>query len=125
MLSVTAVSTAIALAAVSAAQQRISLTARDGGIVYADIYGNGRRGVVLAHGGRFNKESWAKQAGELARAGFRAAAIDFRGYGRSKGRGRADIYTAPLYLDVLAAVAYLRNFAALERPVVEQRYRNL
>jgi len=27
-------------------------------IVYADIYGKGERGVVLAHGGRFNKESW-------------------------------------------------------------------
>ncbi len=105
----TAVSTAIALAGISAAQQHISLTARDGGIVYADVYGNGNRGVVLAHGGRFNKESWAKQAGELARAGFRVMAIDFRGYGRSKGPGQADIYTAPLYLDVLAAVDYLRN----------------
>jgi pimeloyl-ACP methyl ester carboxylesterase len=109
MLSRTFVPAAIALVGVAAAQQHRSLTARDGAIVYADVYGEGNRGVVLAHGGRFNKESWAKQAGELAKAGFRVVAIDFRGYGHSKGPGQADIYTAPLYLDVLAAVAYLRN----------------
>jgi pimeloyl-ACP methyl ester carboxylesterase len=109
MLSRTALVAAIALAGVASAQEHVSLAARDGAIVYADVYGQGNRGVVLAHGGRFNKESWAKQAGELAHAGFRVVAIDFRGYGRSKGPGHADIYTAPLYLDVLAAVAYLRN----------------
>jgi pimeloyl-ACP methyl ester carboxylesterase len=41
--------------------------------------------VVLAHGARFNKASWAKQAEVLAKTGFRVLAIDFRGYGKSRG----------------------------------------
>jgi pimeloyl-ACP methyl ester carboxylesterase len=76
------------------------------------MYGVGDRGVVLAHGGRFNKESWAKQAQELGKAGFRVLAIDFRGYGASRGPGQEDIFTAPLHLDVLAGVHYLRKRGA-------------
>ena len=62
-----------------AAQEHVYFPTEDGGVVYADIYGKGERGVVLAHGGRFNKESWQKQAGTLASAGFRVLALDFRG----------------------------------------------
>jgi pimeloyl-ACP methyl ester carboxylesterase len=103
---------AAALASLAAAQQHVSFPTRDGGLVYADVYGKGDRGVVLAHGARFNKESWAKQASALAAAGYRALAIDFRGYGPSHGPGQADIFTAPLHLDVLAAVAYLKKTGA-------------
>src|ERR1700682_1226577 len=92
------------LAGLAVGQQHVSFPTQDGGLIYADIYGKGDRGVVLAHGGRFNKESWEKQARTLADAGFRVVAIDFRGYGKSRGPGQADIYTAPLHLDVLAAV---------------------
>ncbi|MGO8819576.1 MAG: alpha/beta fold hydrolase [Terriglobia bacterium] len=59
---------------------------------------------MLAHGGRFNKESWGKQARTLAAARFRVLAINFRGYGQSRGPGQAQPLSAPLYLDVLAAV---------------------
>ncbi len=89
--------------------ERVSVQTQDGGLIYGDLYGVGDRGVVLAHGGRFNKESWGKQAQELAKTGFRVLAIDFRGYGDSRGPGQGDIFTAPLHLDVLAAVHYLRN----------------
>lgn len=102
----------VALAGLAAAQEHISFPTEDGGLVYADVYGKGDRGMVLAHGGRFNKESWAKQARGLAEAGFRALAIDFRGYGKSRGPGRSDIFTAPLYLDVLAGVRYLQKTGA-------------
>jgi pimeloyl-ACP methyl ester carboxylesterase len=98
--------------------EHVSFPTQDGGIVYADLYGNGERGVVLAHGGRFNKESWKKQARILEKAGFRVLAFDFRGYGQSKGPGQADIYTAPLHLDVLAAVRYLRKTGAKSVSVV-------
>lgn len=98
-----------ALTGLAAAQEHVSFPTEDGGLVYADVYGKGDRGVVLAHGGRFNKESWEKQAQALADAGFRALAIDFRGYGKSHGPGQSDIFTAPLYLDVLAAVHYLQK----------------
>jgi len=89
--------------------ERVAFPTEDGGLIYGDLYGEGDRGVVLAHGGRLNKESWEKQAQELAKAGFRVLAIDFRGYGESRGPGQEDIFTAPLHLDVLAGVHYLRK----------------
>jgi pimeloyl-ACP methyl ester carboxylesterase len=67
------------------AQKTVSFPTSDGGIVYGDVYGGGSRGVLLAHGGQFNKESWKKQAVVLTEAGFLVLAIDFRGYGQSRG----------------------------------------
>ena len=67
----------------------VSFPTQDGGHIYANLYGKGERGVVLAHGGRFNKESWDKQARELVQAGFRVLAIDFRGRGKSRGGAQA------------------------------------
>jgi pimeloyl-ACP methyl ester carboxylesterase len=90
------------------AQRTISFPTSDGGVVFADLYGSGDRGLVLAHGGPFNKESWRPQAEQFAAAGFFVLAFDFRGYGSSHGPGQADVFTAPLDLDVLAAVRYLR-----------------
>jgi pimeloyl-ACP methyl ester carboxylesterase len=100
------------LAATSAAQQTITLTAEDGAKIVADEYGKGRRGVVLAHGGRFTRKSWADQARRFADAGYHCVAIDFRGFGESHGPGETDMYSAPLYLDVLAAVRYLKTTGA-------------
>jgi pimeloyl-ACP methyl ester carboxylesterase len=100
------------------AQERVFFPTEDGGRVYADLYGKGNKAVVLAHGGRFNKESWKKQASELAAAGFRVLAIDFRGYGQSKGPGDAEPMSAPLHKDVLAAVRYLRKNGAKTVSVV-------
>ncbi|MGH7586553.1 MAG: alpha/beta hydrolase [Gemmatimonadales bacterium] len=94
------------------AQQRVSFPTSDGGTVYADLYGSGDHAVVLAHGGRFNKESWKAQAETLAGAGFRVLAVDFRGYGQSRGPGDTDVMTAPLHLDVLGAVHWLRASGA-------------
>ena len=90
------------------AQTTVSFPTEDGGVVFADRYGSGDRGVVLAHGGRFNKESWKDQARQLTEAGFQVLSIDFRGYGKSHGPGDSDPLGAPLDLDVLAAVRYLR-----------------
>ena len=108
----------LALADPAAAQEQVSFPTEDGGVVYADLYGAGKRGVVLAHGGRFNKGNWEKQARELAKAGFRVLAIDFRGYGKSRGAGGADPMSAPLHLDVLAAVRYMRKTGAKTVSVV-------
>jgi pimeloyl-ACP methyl ester carboxylesterase len=93
------------------AQEHVSFPTEDGGIVYADIYGQGERGIVLAHGGRFNKESWEKQAQELVKAGFRVMAIDFRGYGQSRGPQSKSGFEGVEY-DVLAAVRYLHKTGA-------------
>jgi pimeloyl-ACP methyl ester carboxylesterase len=106
------------LAGAAAAKKTVSFPTEDGGLVYADVYGEGVRGVVLAHGGRFNKESWAQQARTLASAGFQVLAIDFRGYGKSKGPGDAHPMDAPLHLDVLAAVRYLQETGAKSVSIV-------
>src|ERR1700674_55016 len=79
-----AVMAALIVAGFAAAQEHVSFPTPDGGLVYADAYGRGDHGVVLAHGGRFDKASWEKQAQTLAKAGFRVLAIDFRGRGQSR-----------------------------------------
>ncbi len=99
------------------AQEHVSFPTEDGGVVYADIYGKGQHGVVLAHGGRFNKESWEKQALELTKAGFRVVAIDFRGYGQSHGPQSKSGFDGVEY-DVLAAVRYLHKTGAKSVSVV-------
>lgn len=103
---------ALILIPVAAAQQNVSFSTDDGGRVCADLYGQGGRGVVLAHGGRFNKESWRDQANVLVSAGFRVVAIDFRGFGCSRGPGQSDFDNAPFEKDVLAAVHYLKAHGA-------------
>lgn len=109
---------ALLLSGPAAAQTTVSFPSDDGGQIYADIYGDGDRAVVLAHGGQFNKESWQKQAQALAAAKFRVLALDFRGYGKSHGPGDSDPMDAPLYQDVLAAVRYLRKAGARSVSVV-------
>lgn len=98
--------------------QHVSIATQDGGLIYADIYGSSDRGVVLAHGGRFTKESWQPEAESLTNAGFRVLAFDFRGFGKSHGPGDSDMYTAPMQLDVLAAVRYLRGNGAKSVAVI-------
>jgi pimeloyl-ACP methyl ester carboxylesterase len=101
-----------------AAQTTVSFPTEDGGVIFADLYGSGEKAVVLAHGGRFNKESWAKQAPVLVAAGFQVLALDFRGRGKSHGPDDADLMSSRLYLDVLAAVHYLRQAGAKSVSVV-------
>ncbi len=91
--------------------ERVSFPTEDGGVVHADSYSKGGHGVVLAHGGRFTKESWATQAERLARAGFGVLAIDFRGRGESRG-GPQPTSPDDVHFDVLAAVRYLRATGA-------------
>ncbi len=109
---------ALLLSARAAAQTTVSFSTEDVGLIYADVYGDGEKAVVLAHGGQFNKESWRKQAQVLVSAKFRVLALDFRGYGKSKGPGDSDPMDAPLYQDVLAAVRYLRKNGAKSVSVV-------
>ena len=93
------------------AQKTVSFPTEDGGVVYANAFGKSDRAVVLAHGGQFNKESWDKQAHALVAAGFEVLALDFRGYGKSKGPGDSDPISAPLYVDVLSAYGFCEREA--------------
>lgn len=109
---------AVLLAGLTLAQEHVEFATRDGWMIHGDLYGTGDRAVVLVHGGRFEKSSWEPQASVLVKAGFRALAIDLRGYGESKEgpqSGRSD-YGSPL--DVLAAVHYLHEHGAKTAAVV-------
>jgi pimeloyl-ACP methyl ester carboxylesterase len=117
MFTLRALLATLLLPGLAAARQHVSFPTQDGGVVYADIYGKGERGVVLAHGGRFNKESWEKQAHALVKAGFRVLAIDFRGRGQSHGPQSRSGEDGVEY-DVLAAVRYLRKTGAKTVSVV-------
>jgi pimeloyl-ACP methyl ester carboxylesterase len=101
-----------------AAVQTISFPTEDGGQVCADLYGQGAHAVVLAHGGRFNKESWREQAQALEAKGFRVLAIDFRGFGCSTGPGQAAFDSAPFAKDLIASVHYLKAHGAKSVSVV-------
>lgn len=102
----------------AAAPATVSFATEDGGVVNAEVYGGGERAVVLVHGGRWNKESWAKQVPVLVKAGFEVMAIDLRGYGQSHGPGDKDPEDAPLEKDVLAAVRYLHAHGARSVSIV-------
>lgn len=97
-------------ASVALAQDTVRIPV-PGGIssLEADLYGKGTNYVILAHGGRFAKESWKKQAEILARSGFAALAIRFRGDSKnpdgSPGSTGSPVENAD---DVLAAVSYVR-----------------
>ncbi len=83
------------------------------GEVEGDLYGSGTHGVVLAHGGRFNKESWRKQAEAIAAAGFRVLAVRFRGDAfNPDGSPSTEGSDADNADDVLAGIAYLRQTGA-------------
>lgn len=94
------------------AQESVSFRTVDGGTVYADVYGEGERAVLLAHGGRFDRTSWAEQAPVIAAAGFRVLAIDFRGRGRSVGGHEWDGSDEGYVYDVRAALDWLRETGA-------------
>jgi pimeloyl-ACP methyl ester carboxylesterase len=90
----------------------VVLHTQDGATLQANLYGQGPHGVVLAHGGRFNKESWDPQARTLAEHGFHVIVFDFRGVGQSHGPGDSDFFTPNRKFDVLAAARYLRDNGA-------------
>jgi pimeloyl-ACP methyl ester carboxylesterase len=108
---------ALLLPGLAVAQQDVSFSTQDGGVVHADLYGTGDRGLVLAHGGRFNKESWKEQMPAFLNAGFRVLAIDFRGRGQSRGPQSKSGEEGAEY-DVLAAVRYLRKTGAKTASIV-------
>jgi pimeloyl-ACP methyl ester carboxylesterase len=94
--------------------EEVSFPSADGGTVYANLYGEGDHAVLLAHGAVFDKESWDEFAQALAAAGFRALAIDFRGYGNSTAGRQGNA----LYQDVLAGIRFLHDGRAARVSVV-------
>ncbi len=104
---------AVAMSARASDYREVSFDATDGGKVFANLYGTGDHAVVLAHGAVFDKESWSAQAERLASEGLQVLAIDFRGYGKSKGGNGGGLWS-----DVLGAVRYLKRAGAKRMSVV-------
>jgi pimeloyl-ACP methyl ester carboxylesterase len=102
----------------TAAPRELSFPTADGGVIWADVYGTGDRGVVLAHGARFDNASWGPQAEVMAKAGFYVLAIDFRGYEQSRGGDKSAPGSGEKYQDILAAVRYLRENGAKSVSVI-------
>ena len=117
MLRIFGLAIAAAVLSGCAGPEHVSFPTQDGGVVHADMYGDGDRGVVLAHGGRFTKETWATQAQTMSKAGFRVLAIDFRGRGQSRGGSQATSRD-DVRFDVLAAVRYLHEIGVKTVSVV-------
>ncbi len=94
--------------------REVSFATADGGKIVANLYGKGNHAVILAHGAVFNKESWHRIATTLSKEGYSVLALDFRGYGKSVpgSQGQA------LYLDVLAAIKYIRSNGAKSVSVI-------
>jgi pimeloyl-ACP methyl ester carboxylesterase len=70
--------------------------------------------VLLIHGFPESWYSWRHQLGPIAQAGFRAVAIDVRGYGRSSAPWEIPAYSMlALVTDVLGAVEALEESAAV------------
>jgi pimeloyl-ACP methyl ester carboxylesterase len=89
----------------------VSFPTSDAGVVGADLYGGGPHWVVLVHGGRYSKESWADQAPVLAASGLHVLAIDLRGRNASHG-GPEPGSERLIHLDVLAAMEFARGHGA-------------
>lgn len=94
------------------AGQSIWFGASDGTRLSGAVLGEGRVGVVLAHGYPSKLCEWTTYAPVLARAGFRVLMFDFRGFGLSQ-RGATGDYLA----DIRGAAAELRRRGA-ERVVL-------
>jgi alpha-beta hydrolase superfamily lysophospholipase len=81
--------------------------------IQADLYGEGSRALILAHGGRFNKESWKVQAEAFAREGFLVLAVRFRGDGLNPDGTPGTVGSSQDNADdILAAAVYLRSIGA-------------
>jgi dienelactone hydrolase/molybdopterin converting factor small subunit len=105
----------------STVPETIAIATPDGGSVAADLYGDGRRGVVIVgHGGYSLRETWAAPARAIAVAGFRVLVFDTRAATALRvGRETACLYEAPcMAVDVLAAVRYLRRAGARNIAVI-------
>lgn len=69
--------------------------------------------VLLLHGGGQTRHSWASAAEELARRGYYAVSIDFRGHGESDWASDRDYGMSAMRDDVIAVIAQLPS-----RPVL-------
>ncbi len=85
----------------------VSFRAADGTKLVGHVFGTGRKAVILGHQSQSNLCDWVTYARRLARLGYTAFAIDFRGHGLSQHRQGAA--ATRLQADLAAAVKVMRQ----------------
>lgn len=93
------------ISAATTTPEEVTFNTRDGGVIHADYYPAKSQTLILGHGAIFNKESWRDLAQRLVAQNIGVLAIDFRGYGQSKGGHRP----MDRFEDILAAITYLQQ----------------
>jgi uncharacterized protein len=89
----------------------VTFESSDGVRLAGRIFGDGVRGVVLAHMHPADQTSWFAFADRLAGEGYLVLTFDFRGYcpGGVGGCSEGERTTAEDWKDVSGAIAYLRG----------------
>jgi pimeloyl-ACP methyl ester carboxylesterase len=80
-----------------------------------DVYGEGDRVLVIAHGLLMNRRMYERLGSELASRGNRVIAVDLLGHGRSDRPADPRLYNMPAFAEQLVA---LFDHLELEAPVV-------
>ena len=101
------------------ATEVVRFTTDDGEQLEATVYGDGPRGVVLAHMRSRDRSTWDGFARAAAAEGLHVLAFDFRGYGGSSGERDTALDT-----DILAAVSAILGVSRRSALGSEARFRN-
>lgn len=88
--------------------EAVHFRSEDGFQLEGTIFGNGTKGVVLAHMFPADQSSWFRFAGELSSRGFQVLTFNFRGYGESQGDKEIGIIDR----DVRSAARFLTDRGA-------------
>ena len=84
----------------------VTFLTEDGIELNGNVFGQGKKWVVLSHMYPTDQTSWFDFAQDLAQKGYIALTYDFRGYGKSKG-DKEDIPN--IDKDIKAAISFVRQ----------------
>lgn len=85
----------------------VAFMTEDGIELNGNVFGQGKKWVVLSHMTPTDQTSWFDFAQELAQKGFTALTFDFRGFGKSKG-DQEDIPN--IDKDIKAAISFIKQY---------------
>jgi len=85
----------------------VTFFTEDGIELNGNVFGQGKKWVILSHMYPTDQTSWFDFARDLAQKGYIALTYDFRGYGKSKG-DKEDIPN--IDKDIKAAISFVRQY---------------
>ena len=94
--------------------QRMGEFRYEGHRISYDVYGEGKRLIVLTHGLLMNRHMFDRLAPELAERGNRVVTVDMLGHGRSDRPEDLRLYSMPLFArQVVALLDHLEEESAV------------